>query len=527
MLDYEFKNPAWEEIAELELDDIKEHNVTGYKTGADYIPLHFHLLREATLGKILDFGCGIGRNFSSLFPRCKQLVAYDLPAMMTACRKYCNRKEGMLLTDDWEAVVANRYDLAVAAFVFQHIPYGEACQEMLKRLSKRCTRLYIASRNWADDDRRSVYQDILDSGAWELSECTHDIEELLIVGDEDIHFEAVFVTKDVEHLKWAAPRVMAGAIPRPSLQPAVGWKVNISIAQLFTHEYENFAYDVVEHNKKYTDRHGYKYYYRTDTYEAYADRHPSWHRIPYVLELFEQDDVDWVFWSDIDSIIMRPEIPLESHLYPHRDKDLVLCNQGHGHIDGEATDFCICFGQFFIRNCEWSKDFLQAMWEFSNKEPYKRYLTEACWEQEAVNYLYSENTLDCQDHTAVVPNREFNSFNGSQYVPGDFMIHFAGVRDPSKITNLIRQYLGKIPGESRVYIEELPDRDALSKRLTKKHTSKSAESVDNRIWMESPTVVLRCGTHALAGSPGQSFCLKEHHGASSCSLCLRVIRASV
>jgi len=465
MLDYEFNNPAWDKIAGLELDDIKEHNVTGYKTGATYIPLHFNLLREATLGNILDFGCGIGRNFSSLMPRCKKLVGYDLPAMMTACRKYCNRKEGMTLTDKWETVIKERYDLAVAAFVFQHVPYGEARQGLLKRLSTRCTRLYIASRNWSDGVRSSIFQDILDSGVWELSECTHDIEELLIVGDEDIHFEAVFVTKDVEHLKWARPRVMSGALPRSSLQPAVGWKANISMAQLFTHEYENFAYSVVEHNKKYTDKHGYKYYYRTDIYEEYDDRHPSWHRIPYVLELFERDDVDWVFWSDIDSVIMCPEVPLEAHLYPHRDKDLVMCNQGHGDLDGELLRDCICFGQFFIRNCEWSKDFLHALWEFSNKEPYKKYLTEATWEQEAVNHLYLENAIDCHDHTAIVPNREFNSFSGSQYLPGDFMIHFAGVRDTIKITNLVKKYLADIPGDTRTYIEELEDRDALSKYL--------------------------------------------------------------
>jgi SAM-dependent methyltransferase len=465
VLDYEFENPAWEAIAQLDLDDIKEHNVTGYKTGAGYDPLNFDLLRQATLGSILDFGCGIGRNFSTLTRRCKRLVGYDLPAMMKACRKYCNRTGDITLTDKWEYIESNRFDVVVAAFVFQHIPYGEACQELLKRLSKRCTRLYIASRNWADDDRRSVFQDILDSGVWELSECTEDIGTLLTVGDEDIHFEAVFITKDTEHLKWAAPRVMAGTIPRPKLQPAVGWKTNIAMAQLFTQEYEDFAYSVVAHNKKYTDRHGHKYYYRADTYEQYVDRHPSWHRIPYVLELFEQDGVDWVFWSDIDSVIMRPEIPLEAHLYPHRDKNIVLCNQGRGYIDNEPSDFCICFGQFFIRNCEWSKDFLHAMWEFTNKKPYERYLTEACWEQEAVNHLYRENTLDVQDHAAIVHNREFNSFSGTQYMPGDFMIHFAGVRDASKITNLIRRHLGTIPGADHFYIEELPDRDSLSKFL--------------------------------------------------------------
>jgi len=142
-----------------------------------------------------------------------------------------------------------------------------------------------------------------------------------------------------------------------------------------------------------------------------------------------------------------------------------MCNQGHGDHNGELIKDCICFGQFFIRNCEWSKDFLHALWEFSNKESHKKYLTEASWEQEAVNQLYLDNTLDCRDHSAVVPNREFNSFSGSQYLPGDFMIHFAGVRDTIKITNLVKKYLADIPGDTRTYIEELEDRDALSKYL--------------------------------------------------------------
>ena len=96
-----FIHPHWSYVASLPGEEIKAQLITGYPDKQPFESYYFPLFEpHGRVRKILDFGCGIGRNFSFLKERCEELVAFDIPEMVTACRKFSNF-DGIEITDDW------------------------------------------------------------------------------------------------------------------------------------------------------------------------------------------------------------------------------------------------------------------------------------------------------------------------------------------------------------------------------------------------------------------------------------------
>ena len=122
--------------------------------------------------------------------------------------------------------------------------------------------------------------------------------------------------------------------------------MKIAIAQLYTPNYNSWAPIVINNTKSYCDTHSYQFFHKIIEYPK--DRHPAWYRIPFILDLFEKEDVDWVFWSDIDSLIMNHSIRIEDFLKD--DKDLIIASQGYGWYCGIGCEQCLNTGQFFIKN---------------------------------------------------------------------------------------------------------------------------------------------------------------------------------
>src|SRR5271156_2323464 len=43
--------------------------------------------------------------------------------------------------------------------------------------------------------------------------------------------------------------------------------------------------------------------------------HPVWGKLPAILEAFDKyPDAEWIWWLDMDAIIMTPEVDLQRHL---------------------------------------------------------------------------------------------------------------------------------------------------------------------------------------------------------------------
>jgi galactosyl transferase GMA12/MNN10 family len=186
--------------------------------------------------------------------------------------------------------------------------------------------------------------------------------------------------------------------------------------------------DLTAHNKKiYAERHRYdmQYYPRTinPCFAGDGPGNSSWNKILAIQE--QLPNYDWVFWSDADALIMNQEKGLEEILRPSR-ADFII---------GRDKQPLINCGQFFIRNCNWSYEFLNRICGLRDvgKDP-----AYGWWEQGAVKYLLrlSEHLSHCDYR----PMREFNSYADFMrrledlawmmpdlYQPGDFICHFSGI----------------------------------------------------------------------------------------------------
>jgi hypothetical protein len=251
--------------------------------------------------------------------------------------------------------------------------------------------------------------------------------------------------------------------------------MKIAIAQLYTKDLDEWAWIAVDNKKRYARRNNYDLVSKRGLYRTKLKRHPSWHSVLLILEILQTSDVDWVFWSDVDALIMDQTVKLESFIKPNCD--IIIPSQGQGEYCGIKTNNCLCCGHYFIKNTKWSKDFLRHLWKWP-KGKYDKYRNYGYWEQCGVNYMFNKNEMNFDDHVHVEKqNRVFNSFYfmdgyeheamefsewgesffrtkaskeelrkdlGSAYNEGDFIIHFAGKHCAPYRKSLMEKYSEKV-----------------------------------------------------------------------------------
>ena len=250
--------------------------------------------------------------------------------------------------------------------------------------------------------------------------------------------------------------------------------MKIAIAQLYTKNLDDWAYIAVENKKRYARLNNYDLVSKRGLYKTKPKRHPSWHSLSLILEILETSNIDWVFWSDVDALIMDYTVKLESFMKPNCD--IIIPSQGQGEYCGIKTNNCLCCGHYFIKNTQWSKDFLRHLWKWP-KDEYYRYRNYGYWEQCGMNYMFNENEMDFDKHVYIEPkNRAFNSFYyqepdkqamefsqwgegwfrtkesekglekdlGTAYNEGDFIVHFAGKHCIPQRKKLMQEYSEKI-----------------------------------------------------------------------------------
>lgn len=176
----------------------------------------------------------------------------------------------------------------------------------------------------------------------------------------------------------------------------------------------------------YCRRHGYDWLPRTS---GFAPGRPvAWSKIPFIRDALA--DHDWVFWSDVDSLVMDPSVPLESLL--QTQADLVITEDVNG----------INSGSFLLRRCEWSRAFLDALWSHPDTSEFQKdyaLWTDRLWENRAFWHLLRRR--EHHRHLLVLPQRQLNSYPGrpypeapgSGYRPGDFILHLPGLSNTRRV----------------------------------------------------------------------------------------------
>ncbi len=102
----------------------------------------------------LDFGCGVGRNSVALSENYSNVIAFDLPSMISLVPED-NKLSNIIYTTDWEYVKSFKFNMVLASLVFQHIEDTEL-DSYLNDLSQITDRLVLHSRTWIDHSNSQV-----------------------------------------------------------------------------------------------------------------------------------------------------------------------------------------------------------------------------------------------------------------------------------------------------------------------------------------------------------------------------------
>ncbi|CEG63203.1 hypothetical protein RMATCC62417_00386 [Rhizopus microsporus] len=193
---------------------------------------------------------------------------------------------------------------------------------------------------------------------------------------------------------------------------------------------EKAAPPAADNKREYALAHNYAFVARSTEY-AQQDlrtekRRTVWGKIDVVQKVLPK--YEWIFWLDMDAVIMNPKHTVQGILDDLRSKypggpekfeeniDLVIAKP--------TRDKMINAGVFFMRNTKWAQTFLKDVQNFKkwyNQSP--SYEQGAMWELIQLDKHKSHVLLlDNDDHT-------FNTLP-KRYTPGDFIVHFAPDKCP-------------------------------------------------------------------------------------------------
>ena len=139
----------WVELAATATDDeIREKILTGFLDGKPFTPYIPTLTLPSPIDGVLDFGCGLGRNFPYLKAIASRVVGFDLPEMIARCRAAAPAGADVL-SSDWDAVRGMPFDLVFASLVLQHVP-EDWCRRVIDDFSTMAPATYLLARGQGD-----------------------------------------------------------------------------------------------------------------------------------------------------------------------------------------------------------------------------------------------------------------------------------------------------------------------------------------------------------------------------------------
>jgi SAM-dependent methyltransferase len=159
----------WQSIARIaDPDDLRERILTGYRQGKPFTPYVPTIQLPAMLDWVLDFGCGVGRSFPYLKSIARHVAGFDLPPMIDRCRTLATEPID-LLTGDWAALSARRFDLVFAMLVLQHVE-SDPCRAYLADFARMTPVTYLLTRLQSDFGV-NVLGLVADSGLFDVEAC--------------------------------------------------------------------------------------------------------------------------------------------------------------------------------------------------------------------------------------------------------------------------------------------------------------------------------------------------------------------
>ncbi|RUS30392.1 hypothetical protein BC938DRAFT_479444 [Jimgerdemannia flammicorona] len=207
------------------------------------------------------------------------------------------------------------------------------------------------------------------------------------------------------------------------------------------------SYPAAQNKRDYALRHGYAFVARSLEFAqqgARGDRTPVWGKVDSIEKVLPK--YDWVFWMDMDAVVMNPEINIESLLeeFERMVGGKEAFAEKHLIVAKPKRDKMINAGVLLIRNSEWSKRFIRAVNEASDY-----YTIKPSFEQLAMWDLMKSDewrdgvlSLLNDDHT-------FNTFP-NKYQPGYFVVHYAPDSCPREAVLRGLDFASRIAGGEKI-----------------------------------------------------------------------------
>ncbi|GAB7354565.1 hypothetical protein MBLNU459_g5018t1 [Dothideomycetes sp. NU459] len=197
-----------------------------------------------------------------------------------------------------------------------------------------------------------------------------------------------------------------------------------------------------ENRKEYADWHGYTFY-PINMSEIDFPAHAIWKKIPAIKQAFAANpEAKWVWWLDLDAIIMTAHIPLSTYLLADsvleqkliRNMTVDNINRTLSHEDLHAQDVNLIIsqdgnglnsGSMFFRRGDWT-DMLLDAWT----DPYvMEHHLKAKMEQDALVHLV-DTYEEVANHTGLIEQHIFNAYAQGgpemRWQEDDIAVHFAG-----------------------------------------------------------------------------------------------------
>jgi hypothetical protein len=188
----------------------------------------------------------------------------------------------------------------------------------------------------------------------------------------------------------------------------------------------------------YAKKHAYTYI-QGDEADWDRERPISWSKVPFLLKHLKTMPEGEIVWlSDADVFLTNPELRIEDHVLPllPKHKDMLMAFDSCGHINA---------GNIIMRNTAWTRDFWERVYQQTDV------IYHIWWENAGILKLMEKNASDAENIEITKDCRRFNAYlmglpDAPLWQPGDFLVHFAGVYDSKKMSNLIDEILaGKVP----------------------------------------------------------------------------------
>jgi hypothetical protein len=192
--------------------------------------------------------------------------------------------------------------------------------------------------------------------------------------------------------------------------------MKIALLNFFDENYTSVGAISAPNKLEYCMRHNYAYI--CERVPTASERPAAWHKLDMLRRHLPY--FDWVFWNDADTLIMNPEIKLESFL--DAQYRLIVGSDGGG----------INTGNFFAHHSDIDilTNWLDEWWGQTE------FIKHPLWEQKALSHLIENSFRGWKSLVKVLPQRAINSY-AINYEPGDFLIHFAGYGSQNR-DNLVK-----------------------------------------------------------------------------------------